>query len=253
MRPQEAKQMSVASMIKFAVIPFALAGASALATPVFVGHINFADSYGSTGGGEFRAWGQADFTLNPSRSGTPFQGGGSAAPGNWETFCVELFEHLPFDITDYKADLNTETVSQASAYAGGNHGGFNDPLDARTAYLYHNFVHMSLSTPYDYVNEANRIDDANALQTAIWFIEQEDTTPLNGQALALFNEANNAVNSGQWTGLGDVRILNIYTNTARVDYQDVLVELSNVPLPTGAGMAGVALGGLAIVRRRRAR
>jgi hypothetical protein len=227
--------------------------AGAVATPVFVGHINFADSYGSTGGGEFRAWGQADFTLTPAATGTPFQGGIPAASGLFETFCVERFENLPFDITDYKADLNTETASQASAYAGGNHGGFNDPLDARTAYLYTHFINMNLSTPYDYVNEANRIDDANALQTAIWFIEQEDNTPLLGKALDFYNEANNAVNSGAWVGLGDVRILNIYTNTARVDYQDVLV-MTSVPLPGGAGMAGAALaglGGMVTLRRRR--
>lgn len=247
--------MSVASLIKIAVIPVALSSA-ALASPVFVGHINFADSYGSTGGGEFHAWGQSDFTINPVSTGTPFQGGVPAAPGHFETFCVEMFEHLDFSITDYKADLNTETVAQDSHYANGAHGGFNDPLDARTAYLYDHFLHMNLATGYDYVNEANRIDDANALQAAIWYIEQEIDindplmTPLALQYLA---EANNAVNSGQWVGLGNVRILNIYTNTARVDYQDVVVEITGVPLPTGASLAMAGIGGLALVRRRRAR
>jgi hypothetical protein len=228
---------------------------AAVATPVFVGHINFADSYGSTGGGEFRAWGQADATgplVNPGRTGTAFQFGVAAAPGMFETFCVERFENLPYEITDYKADINTETTAQASAYAGGNHGGYNDALDARTAYLYTHFINHNLTTPYDYLNEANRIDDANALQTAIWFIEQEDATPLNGKALALFNEANNAVISNAWSGLGDVRILNIYTNTARADYQDVLI-MTSIPLPTGALMAGAGLLGVGVIRRRKTR
>src|SRR5205085_5836719 len=68
-----------AGLLLTSIIPVALLSGGALATPVFVGHINFADSYGSTGGGEFHAWGQADFTLNPARTGTPFQGGVPAA------------------------------------------------------------------------------------------------------------------------------------------------------------------------------
>jgi hypothetical protein len=236
------------------IVP-ALAGvvlaSAAYATPVFVGYINVADSYGNTGGGEFRAWGGAGWSINANSTGTAFQGAIPAGGGMFETFCLEKFENLPFEITDYKADLNTETVAQASAYAGGNHGGFNDALDARTAYLYHHFLAKTLTTSYDYVNEANRIDDANALQTAIWFIEQEDATALSGKALALFNEADAAVTGGTWVGIGNVRILNIYTNTARADYQDLLVELVNIPLPTGAAMAGVGLAGMGLIRRRK--
>jgi hypothetical protein len=215
------------------------------AFPTFVGHIRFFDSYGSTGGGEFRAEPEPDFSFVPGATGTPFQFGFAAMGSKFEPFCVEKFEHLDFDVS-YEADLNIVTTAQASAYASGNHGGFNDPLDPRSAYLFHNFINHTLATPYDYVNEGPRIDDADAMQTAIWFIEDEDTTPLLGKALAFYNEANAAVASGAWTGLGDVRILNIYTNTARVDYQDVLVV---VPAP--AGVAGLAIGLLAAARRRR--
>ncbi|HYE60663.1 MAG TPA: VPLPA-CTERM sorting domain-containing protein [Phycisphaerales bacterium] len=229
----------------------ALFASTAAATPVFVGFIEFRDSYGSTGGGEFRATGKTGWSIEVNRTGTAFQGGIASAPGMFETFCLEDFENLPFEVTNYKADINTETVAQASAYAGGNHGGFNDALDPRTAYLYHHFLAGTLATPYDYVNEANRIDDANAMQTAIWFIEQERTDALSGKALALFNEADAAVTSGAWVGLGNVRVLNIYTNTARADYQDVIVELVTIPLPTGAAMAGVGLAGLGLVRRRK--
>jgi hypothetical protein len=238
------------SMIVTATAALALA-TSAHATPVFVGFINVADSYGSTGGGEFRAWGGAGWSINANSTGTPFQFGVPAATGVFETFCLEKFENLPFDITNYKADLNTETVSQASAYASGNLGGFNDALDARTAYLYHHFLAQTLMTPYDYVNEGPRIDDSNALQAAIWFIEQEDATALSGKALALYNEADAAVTSGSWVGIGNVRILNIYTNTARADYQDLLVELVTIPLPNAAMMAGVGLAGFGMIRRRK--
>jgi hypothetical protein len=122
-----------------------------------------------------------------------------------------------------------------------------------TAYLYDHFINRTLTTPYDYVNEANRINDADAMQTAIWFIEQETSDPLTGKALAFFQEAQNAVNSGAWKGLGNVRILNIYTNSARVDYQDILIETASspVPLPSGVSLAGVGFAGLLAKRRRR--
>jgi hypothetical protein len=248
--------MNLQTLVGTGLLASALLSAGALATPVFVGHIAFTDSYGSIGGGEFQAYANPlfnDFTLNPVRTGTAFQNAPTAPqPGHFETFCVEKFEPLYFfgdasnpSSNEYKADLNTETVAQAAAYAGGAHGGFNDPLDPMTAYLYDHFLHMTLTTPYDYGTGAQRINDADALQTAIWFIEQEDSTPLTGKALALWTEANNAVTSGAWTGLGNVRILNIYTNSTRVDYQDVLVEtITSVPLPGGGPMAAAGLAGL---------
>lgn len=218
--------------------------AVASATPIFVGHIQFAESYGSLGGGEFRAIPQSDFTITPLNTGTAFQFGIASAAPQFETFCMERFENIDTSGATYRADLNTETVAQAPEYAGGAHGGFNDPLDARTAYLYDHFIHHQLLTAYNYSDEASRIEDANSLQQAIWFIEEEDSTPLLGKALDFYNEANSAVNSGQWTGIGDVRILNIYTDGDRVDYQD---ELVLVPGP--ASLIALAAG-LALRRRR---
>jgi hypothetical protein len=110
---------------------------------------------------------------------------------------------------------------------------------------------MNLVAGYDYTNATNRASDANALQKAIWFIEQEDATALTGKALTLYNEAAAAVAAGSWSGIGDVRILNIETNSG-VEAQDQLVmTMVSVPLPTGAAMACLGLLGLAGVRRRR--
>jgi hypothetical protein len=220
----------------------------ALGTPVFMGHIEFHESYGSIGGGEFRALPEPDFTsFVPASTGTPFQFGVPAGAPQFETFCVEKFEDMDTSPgVIYDADLNTETTSQDAHYAGGALGGFNDPLDARTAYLYDHFIRHTLLTPYDYINEGPRINDANALQAAIWFIEADDVTPLTGKALALLTEANAAVASGGWSGIGDVRILNIYTNSSRVDYQDELVLI-----PSPAGVACLGLAGLVGLRRRR--
>ena len=236
----------VRSFIIPAVTGTVFVATAAVASPVYVGDITLRDSYGSTGGGEFRAQGVGSWSLNASRTETPFQGPVTSVAGMFETFCLEKYESLSFSTT-YKADINTATTSQGSAYGGGNHGGFNDPLDARTAYLYSNFLSMSLTSGYDYVVEANRIADADALQTAIWFIEEEDTTPLSGKALAYFNEADAAVTSLAWVGLGNVRVLNLYHNTAREDFQDMLVQ---VPLPGAAGLASVGLVGIALTRRR---
>jgi hypothetical protein len=148
--------------------------------------------------------------------------------------------------TALRADLETTTHSTNAAYAGGANGGFDDPLDARTAYLYHHFINRTLLTPYDYLVDANRQLDADAMQKAIWFIEQDDATPLIGKALDFYNEANTAVNTGAWTGLGDVRVLQLYTlNGVRTDYQDQLVI---IPAPAAVALLGTAI---AVPRRRR--
>jgi hypothetical protein len=54
----------------------------------------------------------------------------------------------------------------------------------------------------------------------------------------LFNEANSAVNSRAWSGLGSVGLLNICTDTVRIDYQD---ELILIPAPGAALVFAVLL------------
>jgi len=236
--------------MRFLAPAFVLSTSSvALATGVPVGHIQLQDSYGTTGGGEFRAVAQADFSITPARTGTAFQGSVPAALGLFETFCVEMSEHISLG-TVYAAALNTTTQSTNQNYAGGAHGGFNDPLDPKTAYLYTHFINMNLATSYDYVNASNRASDANALQTAIWFIEQEDSSALSGKALLFYNEAAAAVGSGAWTGLGNVGILNL-TASDGTEAQDQLVMVTSIPLPTGAALSGLGLVCVGAGRRRR--
>lgn len=225
----------------------ALVGA-AHAFPTFAGHVTINDSYGSTAGGEFRMWANSDFQFVPLATGTPFQFGLGPTRLVWESFCVERFEEVNIELTNLRADLNTETVATRAEYAGGMHGGFNDALDPLTAYLYDHFIRQTLLTPYSYFNEAQRTLDANDLQTAIWFIEEEDDTPLTGKALDFYNEAVAAVSSGAWVGLGDVRILNLYTvvGQVRTEYQDELVIV-----PTPGPLALLGLGALIACRRRR--
>jgi hypothetical protein len=230
-----------------------MSATTTLAAGVYVGHVTLQNSYGTTPGGEFRATAQGDWTGGtPERTSTGFEGGIAAAAGLWETFCLEKSENISY-ATSYKAYINTETQSSSSAYAGGAHGGFNDPLDARTAYLYTRFITMSLTSGYDYVNAATRASNANALQMAIWFIEEEDSAALSGKALQYYTEANNAVISGAWTGLGDVRVMNLTTDGG-ANAQDQLIMLPPtvvIPLPGGAAMAGLTLLVAGVRMRRR--
>ncbi|HYE61172.1 MAG TPA: hypothetical protein VD997_04180 [Phycisphaerales bacterium] len=225
--------------------------AAAPARGAFVGHVYMNDNYRgpTTMGGEFRVE-TVNFHFTPAATGTMFKWGLAPAPGLFESFCLEKFEDQVYH-TLLSADLSTSTTAGSAAYAGvggGALGGAADALDPRTAYLYSHFIHQTLLTPYDYAVEANRHLDADELQKAIWFIEEEDATALTGKALLFFNEAQAAVSSGAWTGLGDVRVLNLYTfeNGARVDWQDQLVV---IPAPAGAAVIGAGL--LSLTRRRR--
>ena len=149
-----------------------LSAGGAMGAGVFVGHVTLFNSYGTTGGGEFRAV-ETDFSFAPRNTGTSFEGGIASGAGLFETFCVEFNEEVYFN-TPYNAYLNDRTSSTSSAYDNGAHGGNSDPLDARTAYLYTSFMNHTLATGYDYSNSGNRTADADALQRAIWHIEQED-------------------------------------------------------------------------------
>ena len=233
----------------FTVVSLAMCTAGpALGAGVFVGHVALFDSYGTTGGGEFRA-STTDLSFTPVNSGTSFQGGIASTAGLFETFCVEYNEEINFN-TPYRAYLNDRTLASDSAYNGGAHGGNADQLDSMTAYLYTAFMNHTLASGYDYSNAFTRSADADALQTAIWHIEQEDDgSGLSGLALAYWTEAYNAVNVAHtWSGIGNVRILNL-VDDAGGNHQDQLVM---IPLPGVAGMGAMGLAAVGVRRRRRA-
>jgi hypothetical protein len=209
--------------------------------------------YGGTGGGEFHA----------TVIGLPLADVGPIN-STWETFCLEENETVGSGTHNYFGVVNTAAVKggdnpSMGSVAGGNpiygdplgQQSVGDPLDARTAYLFTKFSQGTLLN-YDFAGPtAARKADAAALQDAIWKIEQEITKTLTGQALAWYNEATTAVASGAWQGIGDVRVLNLYTgytaNTVSGAAQDVLVM---VPVPAAVLLGFLGLGAAGIKLRR---
>lgn len=215
------------------------------------------DAYqGLYGGGEFKVTKFTDDADNPV--GVPAMGAGvQVAGGVFQTFCLERNEHLNFN-TDLNWEYNDEAV------LGGIGGGSPDPLDARTAYLYNQFWHGTLSD-YDYqLGETHRRVSATALQLAIWYFEEEldagggqadlhDEFNANQQANDWVDEANDWLNNHEGAGIGNVRVLNLslVTREGETLRQDVLVL---VPLPSAA-LLGLGLmsgaGAFGLIRRRR--
>lgn len=205
---------------------------------------------GANGAGEF---GVTTFTGATSVS----MAGNVAISGNlFQTFCLEANENLNTNTTYNWSALST------SAMAGGYSGGNPDPLDSRTAYLYHQFISGTL-TGYNYAQGGGRVSSATSLQLAIWQIEGEIATAAlttsynsNAQAQAWVAAAGAAVASGAWSGLGNVAVINPVTSNGE-NAQSMLVEttvVTPVPLPPaallGLGLMA-AVGGVGVFRRRR--
>ena len=219
--------------------------------------------YSGTGGGEFHA----------QVIGLPIS---DVGPINttWEAFCLERNESVGTGTNNYYAVVNTAAVRGGGNASGTISGGNpifgdpqgqpspneGDPLDPKTAYLYNQFANGTLSS-YDFAGPtAARKADAAALQNVIWKIEEEITGSLTGQALAWYDEAVEATTLGQdqritWRGLGDVRVLNLYTgynastDTVSGPAQDQLVNVK-APVPGAVllGFLGLSAAGLKLRR-----
>ncbi len=158
------------------------------------------------------------------------------------TFCIETSEFISLP-GEYHIKISE------AADAGGSGGPSPDPIDARTAYLYQTYrtnagaLNAYLTNGASFTGtQSQRQAATRQLQEAIWYLENEN---LGVQNLLVSHAASmQTENGGTWSGLGNVRVMNMWANP---DYtgnkQDQLIL---VPAP-----AAVALGalGLALVYR----
>ncbi|AGX87671.1 PEP-CTERM sorting domain-containing protein [Candidatus Symbiobacter mobilis] len=165
---------------------------------------------------------------------------GPGAGESFLSFCLEHGETFNIGAKMFVKDVTEITSSR-------------DVLDSRTAWLF---------TQFSNGVDGYRVTDSStnlSMQNAIWYLEQEfgiNKLSRDAQASAWVQAATDAVESGQWTGLGNVRVINLYKNAAYTqDAQDQLYMLPTTPVPEPESYA-MLLAGLGIVgamaRRRRA-
>lgn len=170
----------------------------------------------------------------------------------FQTFCLEKSEFAIPGVT-YSVVVNDESI-----YGGNNDGPAGDdggdPLDPRTAYLYTQFRDGVLAG-YNYTVGSPRANSAKALQEAIWYLEDEMEIAWAAGSLQdqFLTAAQAAVDSGEWTGLGNVRVLNSYQlgHPGEEQYrnQDMLVTVT-VPAPGAVALGVLGSCVVGFLRRR---
>ncbi len=153
------------------------------------------------------------------------------------TFCVQMTEYMDFTHT-FRVGSVSEATDDLPA---------GDPLDQRTAYLYTQFRNHTLAG-YNY--GPNNATSANLLQNAIWYLENEAGAG-NQSNNPFVRLAQTAVDTGQWSGLGDVAVVNLFFLDGR-RAQDQLT-LRSVPEPSALLLLSTGFVAFIGTRRRTSR
>jgi len=218
-----------AFLLSLTVMP-SVGAATAYAAPLSVGdYIKVQNGPGDTGGGEFTI--VVDATTS------------------FVSFCLQQTEYINF-VNDFKVDgISTYAVSDPTARGGDAVLG-RDFISEQTAYLYTQFRAGTLAG-YNYTG-ANHAQSADKLQNAFWMFEQEIGMNASNQFVQL---ANNALSLG-WSGIGNVRVMNLSLNGVESQDQLMLVpsrEITAVPEPASLILFGTGTTMAAIARRRNRR
>ena len=192
------------------------------------GQLTFTAPWGPNGGGEFNVTASTGF-------------------GAFKTFCLEYDEHISIPGT-YDYTKNSMAMGGGPGYTPNG-----DPISIGTAWLYSQFRAGTLS----YLgNNYDTAGDQGTLQQAIWWLEEESTSP--GYGSNLWVAAAKAALSlddagirGNANGAYGVVVLNLDdTGAASAFRQDVLA------MPDGGltlGMLGTGLVAVGLARRRMAK
>lgn len=238
---------TIGTMLKAATAIALLVGTQWAAAEVVAGTIvKFADGVGNSPGGAF--------------NGSVVSGASGTWNNSFQSFCLEYNETISFG-TNYKVGgVTNHTMNAPGAYGTYNgsepgHTSTQDPISAGTAWLFTQFFTTNLSNTALWGN-ANQATKNTAVQQAIWSMEGESFGSMSSLATQYKNMATAAVNSGAWHGIGNVRVLNLYSKDNRGNYtvnaQDQLYMVATVPEPETYALmlAGLALVG-GVARRRR--
>lgn len=209
-------------------------------------------------GGEFHIWNTTGLPTGLISDAAWTDEDGDGIKNDFQTFCLERNEPTAspayFEISTGAILGGIDNDAYGSWDVSGSPG--FDPISAATAYLYNEFWEGTLSN-FDYADTGvGRDVSGRSLQRAIWELEDEGAAATNNsdtQALAWITEAVNAVTSGSWTGIGNVRVLNLYVFDAQGNRVEKQSQLVVIPLPASALMGlGLlcALGAYRGIRRR---
>ena len=156
---------------------------------------------------------------------------------SFASFCLEKNETFNLNTNLFVKSVSTTTTTL-------------DSLNPQTAWLFTQYSNNAAG--YTATDNAKNL----SMQQAFWSLEDEAGyaySQINTQAQTWVNDANFAVSSGSWSGLGNVKVLNLYKDAGySVSAQDQLVMLAPVPEPETYAMLLAGLGVMgAVVRRRK--